>query len=218
MLDHRNARRFGGSTASVLTSIALIGALAACSSPANPAAAGTAPASTPSAAASDAPSPHPTEVSPPGDVPDNQAYVAFTASDGNFSVKVPEGWAQSTSGAVTTFTDKLNSVSTEQSASAAPPTVDSVKQNIIPKLTAAEPQFALTDVKTFTRSGGDGVVVTYMKDSPPNAVTGSVVRDAVELFLFWKGGTQVAVTLTSPDGADNVDPWNVVTRSFAWLK
>lgn len=221
MLAHSNARRFGGAPAAVLVSIAIIGVLAGCSSAsssATPTATGGVPATSTSAGSAPLASPHPTEVNPPGDVPDNQAYVAATSADGTFSVKVPEGWAKSTTGAVTTFTDKLNSVSTEQGQASTAPTIASVKQNLVPKLTTSEAKFALGDVKTFSRPGGDGVMVTYMKDSAPNTVTGSVVRDAVELFVFWKAGTQVELTLTSPVGADNVDPWNVVTKSFAWLK
>src|SRR3979411_2341681 len=47
---------------------------------------------------------------PAGDIPDNQAYVAFTPATGLFTVSVPEGWARSTDGAATIFTDKLNTV------------------------------------------------------------------------------------------------------------
>jgi hypothetical protein len=57
-----------------------------------------------------APSPNAPEVSPAGDIPDNQAFVAFTPSGGGFSVKVPEGWSRTTTAGATTFTDKLNAV------------------------------------------------------------------------------------------------------------
>src|SRR5882757_7336303 len=50
------------------------------------------------------------EVSPAGDIPDNQAYVAYSPPAGGFSVKVPEGWARTTAGGVTSFTDKLNRI------------------------------------------------------------------------------------------------------------
>jgi hypothetical protein len=151
-------------------------------------------------------------------VPDNQAYVTFDSVTGSFGLKVPEGWARTTAGAVTTFTDKLNSVAVVQTAASSPPTIASAKQTQVPALMASEAKFTLTDVKTFSRPGGSGVVITYLKDSPTNAVTGSVVRDAVELYLFWKNGQLASVTLTSPQGADNVDPWNIVTKSFAWSK
>ncbi|MDQ1556577.1 MAG: hypothetical protein QOI02_1579 [Actinomycetota bacterium] len=197
--------------AAVAATIAVLATLTACTAaPAAPATGAPSPSSVPSA--------FPTEVSPPGDVPDTQAYVAYTAPDGSFSLKVPEGWAQSTTGSSTTFTDKLNSVALESTAATSAPTVASAKAKELAHLAAVLPKFSLTTVTTFTRPGGRGVMATYLADSAPSPVTGSVVRDAGELFLFWKNGKQVAVTLTSPQGADNVDPWNIVTRSFLWLK
>ncbi len=50
------------------------------------------------------------EINAAGDIPDNQAFVAFTPPAGGFSVKVPEGWARTEAGGVVTFTDKANSV------------------------------------------------------------------------------------------------------------
>jgi hypothetical protein len=190
----------------VLTAVGLTVGLAGCG--------GAAPHATPASGST----PHATEVNPSGDIPDNQAYVTFTAASGSYHLKVPEGWARSSSGVSTTFTDKLNSISVEQSAVASKPTVDSVKKSQVPALAASEHKFALSSVKTFTRSGGDGVVIAFLDDSAPNAVTGAVVRNAIEQYLFWKNGQQTAVTLSGPQGADNVDPWAKVTGSFAWLK
>ncbi|WP_329331359.1 hypothetical protein OG866_01105 [Streptomyces sp. NBC_00663] len=55
----------------------------------------------------------PTESNPPGDIPDNQAFVAYRPTGGSFTgftVKVPEGWARTGQGSTTVFTDKLNTV------------------------------------------------------------------------------------------------------------
>src|SRR4051794_355078 len=48
------------------------------------------------------------EVNPAGDIPDNQAYVAYAPPGGGFTVKVPEGWSRSSAGGAVVFTDKLN--------------------------------------------------------------------------------------------------------------
>src|SRR5262245_2968240 len=55
-------------------------------------------------------SPNAAEASPPGDIPDNQVFVAYTPPGAGFSVKVPEGWSQTKGANGVTFTDKLNSV------------------------------------------------------------------------------------------------------------
>ncbi|MBG6214752.1 MULTISPECIES: hypothetical protein [unclassified Cryobacterium] len=162
--------------------------------------------------------PQVTEVSPAGDIPDTQAFVAVTADSGLYKLTVPEGWARTSAGASSmTFTDKLNLITVEQSKTADAPTVDTVKQSLVPTLESTRQKFQLTDVSTFTRPGGDGVLVTFLDDSAANAVTGTVVREEVELYLFWKNGQQVALTLNSSQGSDNVDPWNIVTKSFTWL-
>src|SRR5438874_13622840 len=57
-----------------------------------------------------APNPNAPEKSPPGDIPDNQVYVAYRVPGGHVALKVPEGWAQTRSGSTVTFSDKLNSV------------------------------------------------------------------------------------------------------------
>jgi hypothetical protein len=43
-----------------------------------------------------------------------------------------------------------------------------------------------------------------------------VIRDDIERYEFWRNGTQATITLSSPVGSDNVDPWRTVTDSFSW--
>jgi hypothetical protein len=42
------------------------------------------------------------------------------------------------------------------------------------------------------------------------------VRQDVQRYTFWKNGNQVVLTLSGAVGADNVDPWHIVTDSFRW--
>lgn len=212
---HHASARIGAGVAIAMTALVL----ASCSSaPTGTRSPSSAPVDGQGTAAASPPAPRPTEVNPPGDVPDSQAYVAFTPASGVFTVKVPEGWSRGGAGSTTTFVDKLNSITLTQKATASAPTSQSVTTTDVTSLAATEPKFSLGKVTPFTRPGGSGVLVTYLRDSPPNAVTGSVVRDAVERYTFWKNGVAVTVSLASPQGADNVDPWNNVTRSFRWLK
>ena len=164
------------------------------------------------------PGPVATESNPPGDIPDNQAFVAYVSTTGGFTVKVPEGWARTTNGTTVVFTDKLNSVRVEESTSASAPTVASATSADVAALKAAQPQFQLKAVTTFTRPGGTGVLITYLTDSAPDPVTNKVVRDAVERYVFWKSGRLVVLSLVGPVNADNVDPWRKVTESFGWTR
>lgn len=204
MLSNRTTGRIRSVGATTAIALGLIVGLAGCGAPTQ-------------SGLSSQPAPQVTEINPAGDIPDNQAYVTFTSDNAAYSVKVPEGWARTKSGSATTFTDKLNSITVDETSVSTAPTVDSVKSTVVSALQGSAQKFQLGEVKTFTRPGGDGIVVTYQDDSAPNAVTGKVAREDVQLFLFWKNSKQVALTLSAPQGADNVDPWNIVTKSFSWL-
>jgi hypothetical protein len=169
-----------------------------------------------SASSSNSPAAGATESNPPGDIPDNQAFVAFTPPGAGFSVKIPEGWASSTAGATTTFTDKLNQVQVTAAKVDLAPSVASVNATDVPALKTQVPQFAPGTVSTVTRQAGPAVLVTYQGDSPPNPVTGKVVRDAFERYVFFHAGWRVDLTLSGPTNADNVDPWRTVTDSLRW--
>jgi hypothetical protein len=160
--------------------------------------------------------PNAPEVNDAGDIPDNQVFVAYTPPSGGFSVKVPEGWARSEAGGAVTFTDKLNGVRMEMVDAGSAPTVASVTQTELPALTAATKNFEPGTVKTVTRPAGRAVLATYRADAAPDPVTGKIVHDDVERYAFWRAGKTVILTLSGPQGADNVDPWKIVTDSFGW--
>ncbi|MBK3623672.1 hypothetical protein JHN59_02225 [Streptomyces sp. MBT49] len=161
----------------------------------------------------------PTESNPPGDIPDNQAFVAYQPSGGSFTgftVKVPEGWARTDQGGTTVFTDKLNTVKITAVSAAAAPTTGSVTSKVIPQLRSQVSKFAAPKVSEVTRHAGRVVLLTYQGDSAKDPVTGKVVRDAFERYAFYRAGHEVDLTLSGPVKADNVDPWRIVSDSFAW--
>lgn len=160
--------------------------------------------------------PNAPEVNAAGDIPDNQVFVPFSPPGAAFSVSVPQGWAQSSEGAATVFTDKFNSVRIETRPLPAAPDVASVKAEDLPQLQASVPGFTGGDVRAVQRTAGTAVLLTYRAASPPNAVTGKSVTEAVERYAFWRGGQEVVLTLAGPQGADNVDPWRTITDSLRW--
>jgi hypothetical protein len=170
-------------------------ALAGCGSASSPSS--STPQATKTAVTAATATPTATEVSPAGDIPDNQAYVTFQAPGAPFSVKVPEGWSQTQTGSVVSFTDKLNSI--ELTWDAAP---------------KAAPAGA--KISTVTRTAGSAERATYEEQSQPDVVTGKTRTNAVERYVFAKGGKYAVLTLSGPKGADNVDPWKIVTDSVRW--
>ncbi|SOE58148.1 hypothetical protein SAMN05446589_1320 [Streptomyces sp. OV198] len=160
--------------------------------------------------------PAPTESNPPGDIPDNQAYVAFRPSGGAFTVKVPEGWARTGQGGATVFTDKLNRVEIATASASSAPTVTSVGSEVVPRLRGQVPKFDGPKVSQVNRHAGSAVLLKYQGDSAADPVTGKIVRDAFERYAFYRQGHEVDLTLSGPVNADNVDPWRIVTDSFSW--
>jgi hypothetical protein len=172
----------------------------------------------PSASGGQAAQPKGQEVNPAGDIPDNQAYVPYQPPAGGFTVDVPEGWSRSASARVTTFTDKLNSIAVESVPASAPPTVADTTRTELPKLATTVKGYQAGTVTSVRRKAGTAVEVTYVGDSTPDPVTGTTRQDAVERYTFFHSGNDVILTLSGPTGADNVDPWRIVTDSLAWTR
>lgn len=156
------------------------------------------------------------EYSPPGDIPDDQVFVRFTPPSKQVTVKVPEGWAKSEAHGAVSFSDKLNTIRIESRPLARAPSVETVKADELPGLAQTLDHCKLQDVTTVDRSGGSAVLATYQADSPVNPVTGKVVQDAFERYAYWRSGSEVVLTLSGPVGADNVDPWRLVSDSLTW--
>ncbi|MFD5536477.1 hypothetical protein ACFWIJ_01130 [Streptomyces sp. NPDC127079] len=163
--------------------------------------------------------PAPTESNPPGDIPDNQAYVVYRPAGGTFTgftVKVPEGWARTSQGGTTAFTDKLNTVRITAVSASGAPTAGSVTNTVVPRLRSQVAKFSSPKVTEVTRHAGRVVLLTYQGDSAKDPVTGKVVRDSFERYAFYRAGHEVDLTLSGPVKADNVDPWRIVSDSFTW--
>ena len=86
----------------------------------------------------------------------------------------------------------------------------------MPAIASSATNYEAGDVTSVSRTAGDAVLITYRADGEPDPVTGKVTRLDVERYEFWKDGTEVILTLSGPEGADNVDPWKIVTDSFGW--
>lgn len=156
------------------------------------------------------------ESNPVGDIPDTQAYVPFTPPGGLFTVSVPEGWARSTDGAATIFTDKANTVRIETTARVDAPNTESVKVDEMPAIASSTDGYRPATVTAVQRKAGPVIVISYQGTSAPNPVTGKTGTDAYERYDYWRNGREVILTLSGPAGADNVDPWLTITDSLQW--
>src|SRR5690349_18961246 len=81
------------------------------------------------------------EKNPPGDIPDNLAFIRYRNRTGRYSFTHPEGWLEKVKGASVTFTDKLNGVQVMPGAETAVPSVATAKNRDVPALKLSQPAF-----------------------------------------------------------------------------
>ena len=155
------------------------------------------------------------EKNPPGDIPDSQVFVTYDAMSG-YSLKVPESWARSDLGNGVSFVDKLDGVLVTETADNSVPTVDSVKAAFIPDLEKRSRAMKLGKVEEVQLPAGKVVRIAFTSNSEPNAVTNKQVRLENEIYVYHNGGKTISLQFYAPFGADNVDQWNLMSRSFRW--
>lgn len=157
----------------------------------------------------------PAESAPPGDIPDNLAFVRYENKPGGYSFTHPEGWVETGQGTRVQFTDKLNGVSVDSAPETQAPTVATVRSTEVPRLQAAVAAFELRDVSKATVPAGPAVRVTFRQNSAADPVTGKSYRDEVEEYLVFSAGRLVRMNLFGPVGADNVDAYRTMSQSLS---
>jgi hypothetical protein len=151
------------------------------------------------------------EVNPPGDIPDNQLFILHNAPEG-FSLKVPEGWARQINQGETIFTDKYNIISAKVLPDPGAST-SQIKRDLVPQISASPRAPEVSRVTTMKVRGRDVVIASYTINSEPNSVTGKQIRLEAERVYYPAGDKVLQLTLSAPDGADNVDQWNLIVNS-----
>lgn len=157
------------------------------------------------------------EVSPLGDIPDTQAFVKYSNTAAGYQLEVPEGWARAESGSDVTFADKFSGVKVSATPATSAPTAATALTNEVSRLKSGGHAVRIDSVTDVNLPGGKAVRITYTSNSDPNAVTNKRVRLEDHTYLFYKNGKVGTVTFYAPQGADNVDQWNRMSRSFRWL-
>jgi hypothetical protein len=142
-----------------------------------------------------------------GDIPDNQVFVDYAGK--SFSMKYPEGWAQSGKSDNVTFRAK-NNIARIVIVAGTAPTVASVEKEIA-NLKGAQ----AIDTPAMLKLGGlPAVKVTYKTIGAPNAVTGKRLTLTVDRYEVAKNGKRAIVDLGSPVGVDNVDAYRLMIQSL----
>ena len=146
-----------------------------------------------------------------GDIPDNQVFLVFRNSAAGYSIKYPEGWAQSGGASRLAFRDKNNIVRVVVLKGAAP-TVAGVRAQVA----ALNGVHIQSGPQHVTISGAPALKVVYTTRSSPNAVTSKRVTLIVDRYYLAHAGKEAIVDLGTPVGVDNVDAYRMMIESFRW--
>jgi hypothetical protein len=149
-----------------------------------------------------------------GDIPDNQVFLTFDNPSGGWSMKYPEGWAQSGSAGDITFRDK-NNLAHIVIRDGAAPTVAGVQADLT-ALAASDPSLKAQAPTEVSINGAPMIKAVYEIASAPNAVTGKQVTLMVDRYVFASNGKVAVVDLGTPKGVDNVDGYRLMIESFRW--
>ena len=149
-----------------------------------------------------------------GDIPDNQVFLAFDNPAGGWSMKYPEGWAQSGAAGDITFQDK-NNVAHVVIRDGAAPTVAGVQADLA-ALARANPSLRAQAPAEVSVKGSPMIKAVYEIASAPNPVTGKQVTLTVDRYVFAHNGKVAVVDLGTPKGVDNVDGYRLMIESFTW--
>lgn len=155
------------------------------------------------------------EKNPPGDIPDTQVFIDYASPQG-FTLKVPEGWARSDRNDGASFVDKLDGVVVSVSRAASAPTVETVKGSYLSELEKTGRAVKMVAIKAVRLPAGPAIRITYTSNSEPNGVTSRQIRLENERYLYFKDGKLITLELYAPQGADNVDQWQLISNSFRW--
>jgi hypothetical protein len=146
-----------------------------------------------------------------GDIPDNQVFLTFRNIAAGYSMKYPEGWAQSGGGTRTTFRDKNNVVRVVVLKG-----VSGTAGTARSQLAALKSAHVQSGPQRLTIGGVRALKAIYTTQSAPNPVTGKRVTLVVDRYYLLHGGKEAIVDLGTPVGVDNVDAYRLMIESFRW--
>ena len=152
-----------------------------------------------------------------GDIPDTQVFVTYQSSSAGYQLQVPEGWARATSGTDVSFVNKLDGVQISLMHASIAPTARSVSTNQAVALEQSKQAVRDMCVQDLRLHNRPAVLMVYTSNSDPDPVTGKQVPLENNAYLFFQAGKLATLRLWAPLGADNVDQWKLISRSFKWV-
>ena len=149
-----------------------------------------------------------------GDVPDNAVFLTYQQASLGFSIQYVEGWQVTTQPDGVVIHDKDSSETV--TVAALPSDVAAyISSTDLPAL-QSQAGYKLVKQDSVKVGGSNYHHVVYHILSPADPVTGKQVPSTVDRY-YVPGTSQLAVvSLSTPDGVDNVDAFRQMIESFRW--
>jgi hypothetical protein len=149
-----------------------------------------------------------------GDIPDNAVFLTYNDGSHGFSVDYVEGWQVTPSPDGVVIRDKDSSETVNVVASPAD-LASYISSTDLPQLQQLS-GFSLDHQDVATVGGKNIDHIVYHAPSPPDPVTGKEVPSTIDRYYVPGPSGLAIVTLSTPDGVDNVDAFRQMISSFAW--
>jgi hypothetical protein len=149
-----------------------------------------------------------------GDVPDNAVFLTYQQVTIGFSIQYVEGWQVTTQPDGVDIHDKDSS----ETVSVVSLPKDVAAYIASTDLPALQPQAGFKFVKQDTVKVGSSTYhhLVYHILSPVDPVTGKRVPSTVDRYYVPGSMGLAVVSLSTPDGVDNVDAFRQMIESFTW--
>jgi hypothetical protein len=171
----------------------------------------------PASIAADSPTPEPADSggsTTGGDIPDNAVFLTYHDQAHGFSIEYVEGW-QVTPGSDGVVIRDKDSSETVQVIPAVSDIAGYITSTDLPQLQAT-PGFQMDKQDVVTINGVQVNHLVYHAPAAPDPVTGKAVPSTIGRYYMAGANGLAIVTLSTPDGVDNVDAFREMIKSFAW--
>jgi hypothetical protein len=148
-----------------------------------------------------------------GDIPDNAVFLTYRSAAWRFSVQYVEGWQVRTATDGVTIRDK-DSSETIRVVTLPSDIAAYISGTDLPAL-QSQPGFKLVKQNTVKVGSAVYAHLVYHAPADPDPVTGKQVPSTIDRFYVPGPGLAI-VTLSTPDGVDNVDAFRQMITSFKW--
>ena len=149
-----------------------------------------------------------------GDIPDNAVFLTYHDAGHGFSIHYVEGWQVTNGPAGVAIRDKDSS----ETVAVVPAPVDVAAYITATDLPSLQTQAGFMLVKRDTVKIGaktyDHLLVHLL--APPDPVTGKQIPSTVDRYYVPGANGLAIVSLSTPDGVDNVDAFRQMIESFTW--